>query len=584
MSKIDESGFIGSYQVSSLLASSHFCELYEASPKFSQSTLPVILAFWQELEVNGSEEVNAFQQRVRQGSIHSGVHIIPVLDADFDNGHPYIVTPYSTDILGIWREHASFIDQALQEAQRLHPGDAREFTSAFLTVFMGNALEEEERTVPASLVDRDYLASAFYDQTHPAPTAPDLPYPVNSFPVEGGPPSRSERKLKWYYVALLVLLLALLIWGGGALYAIIPASSATITITPLKQQFSQNYSFGVVTGKPVPFEIQGRQISATSQRISKTVPATGKGHHNATEARGTVVFSQIQLNNPSKPGNLTIFTLSDANGVQYSADRVSALSEGGTVKVPVHVTQAGSAGNLPADDVDESVVLTNTITNLQDGTAYVSNPAPFTGGTDARDFTFVRQSDVDAVTKPFIAKVTSATQENVMKQIRAGEHLAKDMQCNPGIVANHHVNSEASDVSVQVSLTCQALVYSDQTIHNAAASAYQHDGVANFGAGYGLVGDMVMGAITTSNTNNDPQLIFNVAGIWSFQYTDARKQDIRRMIAGKSQDAARLLLHARKDIQNVAISTSGIPGSALPSSLENIKIVVTKVSGLHATS
>jgi hypothetical protein len=95
---------------------------------------------------------------------------------------------------------------------------------------------------------------------------------------------------------------------------------------------------------------------------------------------------------------------------------------------------------------------------------------------------------------------------------------------------------------------------------------------------------MVMGTISNSNVNNDPQLVFNVAGIWSFQYTDARKQDIERMIAGKPQDAVRLLLHVRKDIQNVVISTSGIPGSALPSSPASIKVIVTNVTGLHATS
>ena len=379
MSKIDEFGFIGSYQASSLLASSHFCELYEASPKFSQSTLPVILAFWPELEVNGSEEVNAFQQKVRQGSIHGGVHIIPVLDADFDNEHPYIVTPYSTDILDIWRKHAAFVDQALQDAQRLYPDDAREFINAFLNVFMGKAIEAEP-VVPASFFEQDYLAPAFFDQTHSAPTLSDLPHSASSIPIEDGPPPAlhptKKRQVKWYQVALLVLLLILLIWGGSALYAIIPASSATITITPMKQQFAQNYSFGVVTGKPAAFEIQGRQISVTSQRISKTVPATGNGHHNATQARGTVVISQMQLDNPSKPGNLSVFTLSDANGLQYTADKVASLSEGGTVKVPVYITQAGSAGNLPADDIDGPIILTDTLPNYRMGLHISLIPIP----------------------------------------------------------------------------------------------------------------------------------------------------------------------------------------------------------------
>ncbi len=591
MNNIDESRFIGGYQVSSLLASSHFCELYEAKPKFSQTTLPVILAFWPEIEINGSEEVNAFQQKLRQGSIRGGVDPLPILDAELDNGHPYIVTPYGMDILDVWRKHAFFIDQALQEAQNQHPDDPYLFTQAFLDVFMGRTIEAEA-TIPAALLDQGYFASssdvATSDQTHVASPAYDMSYAVSPGQVTDGPSpllrSTKQRKVKWYQVALLLLLLALLIWGGSALYTIIPASSANLTIIPTKQLFNQYYSFGVVAGNPGSFEIQGRQISVTSQRISKTVPATGQGHHNATQAKGTVVVSQLQLDNPSKPGFLGIFTLSDPNGLQYTSDKEFPLSQGGTLTIPAHMNQAGSGGNIPADDVDGPIIIVNNITQVQDGTAYIANPAPFTGGTDARDFTFVKQADLDHVTQPFLSQVTPIVQEQVMKQIQTGEHLAKDMECKPTITSSQRVNAEASDVTVQVSLTCQALVYSDKVIHDATTSAYQHDGVAKFGAGYNLVGDMVMGTITASNANADPQLVFNVSGIWSFQYTDARKQDIERMIAGKSQDAARLLLHVRKDIKNVVISTSGVPGSALPSSPESIKIVVTNVTGLHATT
>jgi len=588
MSEVGE--FIGNYQVSSLLASSHACELYEVRPKDSQSTLPVVLAFWPELEVNGSEEANVFQQKVRQGSIHSGVDTIPILDADLDKGHPYIVSPYSTNTLDIWRKHVSFIDQALQDVQLLHPDDAHALINAFLSVFMGNATEEEP-TISAASYGQNYGAPAsFDDQAYATAIDSNLPSPGSALPIEGDlppvPPPSDKKKVKWYHVALLVLLLILLIWGGGALYAIIPASAATITITPMKKQFSQSYNFGVVTGKPADLEIQGRQITVTSQRIVKTVPVTGKGHHNATQARGIEVLSQVQLNDPSKPIDLVISGLTDANGLQITTDEVVSISNGATVKIPAHIAQAGSAGNIPADDFDGQIEIVDTITNVRTGTAYASNPAPFTGGTDARDFTFVQQADLDKVTKPFLAQVTTTTQQRVMQQIHTGEYLAKDMQCNPKISSNHRVKDEASDVTVQVSLTCQALVYSEQTVHTAAASVYQHDGVAKFGDGYSVVGDMVMGTITTLNspTNNAAQLSLNVAGIWSFQYTDARKQDIERIVAGKPQDAARLLLSTRKDIQSVAISTSGIPGSALPSSSENIKIVATKVDGLHASS
>ena len=145
------------------------------------------------------------------------------------------------------------------------------------------------------------------------------------------------------------------------------------------------------------------------------------------------------------------------------------------------------------------------------------------------------------------------------------------------------MNSEASDVTVRVSLTCKGLVYDEQTLHDIAISMYQKDGLAKFGDGYHVVGDMVMGTVmhAISNVNSNPQLLFTLSGIWSFQYTQARKQDIEHMIAGKPEDAALLLLHIRKDIRNVTISTSGLPGSALPSSPASITIIVNKVTGFR---
>jgi hypothetical protein len=587
MSEIDKSKFIGNYEVSSFLASSQFCELYEAR-SVHQSTLPVILTFWPELGIHGEEEAHTFQQKVRHGIIHSNAHIVPILDAGVDsNEHPYIVTPYSEENVGIWQQHIFFIDQVLQEAQKLHPDDTRALIPAFLDLFMSK-VGEEEPSMQATSLDQSYSASLSFDQAYPVATDPARSSAASPGLGTDGPSPRpaKARKVKWYQVALLVFLLILLVWGGSALYALIPASSATITITPMKQQLTRNYSFGVVTGKPAAFDVQGRLISITSQHISKTVPATGKGHHNATQARGTLVFSQIHYFNPSRSDLFYGTTASYTNGTQITTENVVHAPEGSTMSMSAHITQAGSAGNIPAYYVNEPTTIINIGTKVQIGTAYTSNPAPFTGGTDARDFTSVQQSDLDHVTQPFLSQVTSATQERVIKQIRTGEYLAKGVQCVPAISSNHRVKDEASDVTVQASLTCQALVYSKQAVDNAATHAYQHDGVAKFGDGYVILGDMLVGTITALNgiVNDTPQLLLNVTAIWSFQYTDARRQEIGRIIAGKSQDTVRLLLHARKDVQNVTISTSGVPGSALPSSPSHIAIVVKKVTGLRTSS
>jgi VCBS repeat-containing protein len=378
----------------------------------------------------------------------------------------------------------------------------------------------------------------------------------------------------------IVLCVALLAWFGSYLYTVIPAATATVNVIPVKKALTKSYNLVIVTGNPVTqLEVQGRQVQYTTPQRSQTIVATGQGTDPAKSARGTVVLSQINLTSPSPNGNdLGISSISDGRGFTITTDEVVPISTGATVRIPAHVTPAGSAGNVGANDINGPIEIVDHITQARIGTGYLSNPAPFSGGTDARGYIYVKQSDIDAPTKAMVTQLTTQAKAEVQKQIHKDERTTQNIQCTPNTSSDHRANDRVGNATVKVSVTCNALLYTDQALHDTAVKDYQTDGTTQFGNGYGLVGDMIISQPTTSGG----MFFIKIDGIWSFQYTPAHLQDIQRLIAGHSKADALRLLQARRDMQKVTLVTAGGIGTAVPTDLKNIKLNVASVDGLHA--
>jgi len=407
------------------------------------------------------------------------------------------------------------------------------------------------------------------------PNSPNNEPTLPSFPQ--APKQQRRRPKIWQIVALLVLL-AFVVWSAITLYTIIPASAATITITPVKKSLTHVYTLTVASGTSSDiFTAPGRQIAATSQERTKTITATGHGTHPATQAAGNVIISQIHLDDTRPNQYLEPSTITDINGVKVTTDKSVPISEGATVTIPAHA-EAGSAGNIAAHNLDGQIEIVDHTTQAHVGAGYASNPDPFTGGNDPVDFTFVQQSDIDGSANQFASDVTPDTKTQVQKQLHADEHFVQDPQCKPNIDSNHKANDEAGDVSIKVTVTCSALAYTDQALRDTAVNAYKHDGNDQFGSEYGVAGDVVTSKPTRGDNNT---FTLKADGVWSYQYTSQRQQQLKNQIAGKKQQDALTFLHNRKEIKDVSLTTTGLPGNAVPSALENIKLVVNQVVGLH---
>ncbi len=556
--------FIGNYRILAQLSRYPTSSLYVVEHTYTPLG-PALLLFYHTVTVASEEEQHVFLNEVRTGTIQQNVQTIAFQDAVVVNQHPYLIAAYNNETQNALQDHMKLIEQILQSTQSQHPNDQHVLFDAFLLTFV--------RSVGA----RGGTSSASTNQSTDASNKP------SQTSNRGSRRSfRGKRQIKkWQVGVVLAILVALVVGSGSFLYTIIPAATATVTITPVKKEFTQMYDLTVVAGSSTdPLTVQGRQLSATSQPHVSTVTATGQGVHEATLATGFIVLSQIQLTTTGAVTNsLAISSISDANGITITTDQEVPISDGATVTIPAHATTAGSVGNIRAYDMDRQIQIVDALTNAVIGTGFITNPIAFTGGSAAIQYTFVQQSDIDAVTKNVTDQFTPDTQKNVQSQIQGNELPLQNIQYTSNTSSNHNANDEVNNVTVTVSITCSILVYTEQAIDDTAISVYQNQGSVQFGSDYGIVGVM---RTSKPFLSHDNVFTVGVDAIWSFQYTPSHLQEIKRLIAGETSRDALQLLHERDDIQHVTLATTGGIGSAVPTKLDDIRLVVAKIDGLHA--
>lgn len=380
----------------------------------------------------------------------------------------------------------------------------------------------------------------------------------------------------------MIALIILLVGGGspfliGWLITVLPAATASVTMTPASQHLTKTYNIEAVTGTPdaSQHQVQAHVLSFTTKALSKTVKATGQGHQVATWATGTLTFSGASGTEDIRAGA----AITGSSGVEVSLLTDASISPGKTITVKAHAVYAGSGGNIPAYDID-GWYYWNPNPSIS---FYVQNTGAFTGGQDAYDYTYVQQSDIDGATAPLVSQLTSAAQAAVQQQVHANEQFASAPVCTPNIKANHKADDKAGDVTVTVTVTCKGEVYDVQAARAMAADWLRSDAATQPGAHYALVGDTVIGTPQVVATSSGVvTLNVSAEGIWAYQLSDSQKQLMAQVIAGKPLTDAVALLLKEEGVSHVTITTDGGWGSALPTTPGDIKFTVSPVQGLQA--
>ncbi len=380
-------------------------------------------------------------------------------------------------------------------------------------------------------------------------------------------------------IILLIVLVPPLIFYG---LTILPASSATLTITPISKRLTRIYAIAAVNGTPnsAMYQAPGYLISFTTPAQTETVPASGHGHQNATAAKGTLTFSQVGQNSNIQTGQ----TLTGFDGVQIVTDQAFSITVGQTIDIPAHAVNAGSCCNIGAFDINYQANVIDIQTNQTRTSVFVANKQPFSGGQDAFDYNFVKQSDIDGVANTFVDQMTKDAQTGVEKQVKPNQKPATDMQCKPNIKPDHKVNDRVDNVVVSVSVTCSREYFVPQEIQNAALGAFKNDAQTKFGSNYLLAGHAVVNVPTTATPLSDGNVSFEVKvdGIWYYHFTDSQQQQIIQNVLGKSQSSANDFLLHTPGVSKATIATSGGIGWAIPTSPPSIKFVATNIPGLQA--
>ncbi len=408
--------------------------------------------------------------------------------------------------------------------------------------------------------------------------------------VAGGKPPDGRRRV---IIAAILLAITLLIVGGtmlslayadpnvlGPLQNILPrgGAPASVTITPDSKPISNTYIIlAVPNGKSNTNQRQiGARTLSLQQSASKLITGTGHNQVAATPARGRLVFTNGSVFSYTV-GAGTSFRA--ANGASFAIDapaNIPAADPGvafGVTSVPAHAATPGTGGNIGP------LAINNTCCSSS-GNVTVRNDNAFTGGQDAKNYNFVRQGDVDAFVNNTTQQLTNQANSALHNQLKPGEQLAEATDCPSTVTHDNPIGDQGQNVpstTVTISVSCKAVAYDQNGMRDQVSQLLQKKAADDAGPGYSLQGNIVIRSqVQQVNEDNTVSLLVSANGVWVYQFSNQQKQQLARLIAGKSIDSAKTLLQSQTGVQHVTISSNS---ATLPSDPGQIAIVVQNVPG-----
>src|SRR5262249_34414113 len=101
------------------------------------------------------------------------------------------------------------------------------------------------------------------------------------------------------------------------------------------------------------------------------------------------------------------------------------------------------------------------------------------------------------------------------------------------------------------------------------------------GTGYTLVGLIKTSVNSVTLDNQGVVTITTTAeGVWVYQFSQGQQQDLAKLVAGKSKQAAISLLQQQPGVFQVAVQLAGGTGQVLSGNLGQIRVVVQSVPGV----
>ncbi|HJT56705.1 MAG TPA: baseplate J/gp47 family protein [Ktedonobacteraceae bacterium] len=212
------------------------------------------------------------------------------------------------------------------------------------------------------------------------------------------------------------------------------------------------------TGKDVSFRltVPGFRLAPVSKTLKTTITATGKGHTSATYAAGMITFYNGAIYTQIIPDGTL---LKGADGISIITEQQAMIPPAAQTIPPTYshasvmaqATIAGASGNIKAGDINMACCVTSVI---------AQNPYAFTGGKNARDFTYLAANDVYKITSALLPTLQTATL-SLLPTPPLNPH------CSPVIHSSPTVGKEAQSATLTLTETCSADSYNVQSIAHA---------------------------------------------------------------------------------------------------------------------
>ncbi len=338
-----------------------------------------------------------------------------------------------------------------------------------------------------------------------------------------------EARIGYSFIAPLIIVavnLGLVI--AVFLVHIYPILTATATITILPKSYH-------LTAHLTLSHVQSRIFQPVTLTQSRTVPATGKGHQDATAATGTITLYNASIQEQTIDAG-TLFIGSD--GVHIITDQIADIPGAtppleGQITVSAHAVNAGAAGNINAGDIQGACCRENIF-------AYNS---AFSGGQDERNYTIVRQADIHGVVSSLVPTLTQHIQALFQEQIRLGETLTPNL-CSPNVSPDRNVGDEATNVTVTVTESCFAAAYITTDLHAKVHRALAQQAEQTRGKGYLLSSYIQTTPLRASIQQGRLVIVGTFQGSVIYHYSTRELTTLRQQLAGKSrQQAVSILSH-----------------------------------------
>jgi len=391
--------------------------------------------------------------------------------------------------------------------------------------------------------------------------------------------SQKFRRRPLLLLSIIVLVLALF---SGLVYAMpllfSGKSITTVKITPSGADLKNNFTISAVKGIPDPANQQvGVHVeSATTLLHSKAVNATSTETTPGTHAKGFLYISNYSNSPMTMNAGLIIGPNSKTPNIELVLDETVTIPsisgpQSNIGYVPAHAVPVGSIGNIPFESFYYS------------GSAWeADNYQAFTGGQDPQTYTVVQQSDIDNAANALEQTNPPDAQQMIQPLVHANERLVGTPACKPNVTSDRKVGDKTTTVTVSVSYTCTGEVYDYGGARAMAAHLLTNQANTQLGSGYAPVGNIkttLTSATLTDAKNGTVTLLVDAEGVWAYQFTDAQKQALAMLIAGKTKSEAQSLLASQKGVGQVVITLTGGNSDTLPTDVKKITILIQNASG-----